>query len=106
MTITFTDIHWRNSDDSDVFNIHAIKSITLKDGIVTIEGTSGKFAAPFYGLTYGGGITHYEFVTVHPYYHKEYISIAIFVDTAKVCVVSHSSNVPAWFENKCNNYCI
>lgn len=57
MKTTFTNINWRNLDDSNVFNMHAIKSIELDtdSNIVTITCATNTFSAPFYGLTYGGG---------------------------------------------------
>lgn len=103
--ITFTDIHWRNSDDSDVFNLHAVNSIELNPtkNVVTINCAAGKYQAPYYGFTYGGGVVHAEFTTKHPY-EDRYISIAIFEFNGAVCVASHSDNVPAWFKNKCKNF--
>ena len=105
MQITFTKIHWRSQDDSDVFNMHAIKSIMLDTacGIITIEGTTNTFSAPYCELTYGGGFTHFELLTKHPYENR-YINIALFESTNAVCVANHSSNVPKWFEYKCNTY--
>ena len=72
MQITFTKIHWRSQDDSDVFNMHAIKSIMLDTtrGIITIEGTTNTFSAPYCELTYGGGVTHFELLTKHPYENR------------------------------------
>ena len=106
MKISFTDIHWRNQDDSDVFNMHAIKSMTLDTttSILTIEGTTNTFSAPFCELTYGGGVTHFELLTKHPYETGEYINIAVFESTNAVCVAHHSHHVPTWFENKCKTH--
>ena len=108
MKVTFTDIHWRNSGDSDVFNMHAIKSITLegmKQGIITIEGVSNTFKAPYCDLHFGGGIDHYELTTVHLYDYEYFINIAIFEN--KVCIASQTqSSVDTWFKNKCKNFCI
>ena len=53
MKVIFTDINWRNSEDNEVFNISNIKSITLegmKNGIITIEGESNTFKAPYCNL--------------------------------------------------------
>ena len=107
MKTTFKNISWRNSDDSDVFNMHGIRSIELDSdrSIVTITCATNTFSAPFYGLTYGGGVTHWEFTTAHPYNKGEYIEIAILESTSKVCVARHRETVPSWFENKCKNYC-
>lgn len=106
MKTTFTNINWRNSDDSNVFNMHAIKSIELDtdSNIVTITCATNTFSAPFYGLTYGGGVTHWEFTTKHPYSIGEYIEVAIFESTSKVCITHHCGQVPAWFEYKCKTY--
>ena len=41
MTITFTNIQWRNDNDKNIFNLNALKSISLEgldSGIVTIKG--------------------------------------------------------------------
>lgn len=106
MQITFTNVHWRNQDDSNVFNMHAIKSMTLNtnNSILTIECATNTFSAPFCELTYGGGVTHFELLTKHPHEIGEYINIAVFESTNAVCVAHHSHNVPAWFENKCKTY--
>ena len=106
MHITFTDIHWRSQDDSDVFNMHAIKSMTLdtNNSILTIECATNTFSAPFCELTYGGGVTHFELLTKHPYEAGEYINIALFESTNAVCVAHHSPKVPTWFEHKCKKY--
>ena len=104
--MTITDIVWRNQNDSDVFNLHALISITLSDlesGIVTIEGLSGRFKAPFCQLHLGGGFTHLEFLTKHPYQQGEYINIAVF---DKVVAIAHCPHccVPGWFDHKCRTY--
>lgn len=106
MKITFTNINWRNSDDSNIFNMHSIKSIELDTdvNIVTITGTTNTFSAPFCSLSYGGGVTHWEFTTKHPYSIGEYIEVAIFESTSKVCIAHHCGQVPAWFEYKCKTY--
>ena len=108
MKLTFTDISWRNNDDSEVFNMHAIQSVELDtdNDIVTIVGATNTYKSPYSGLTYGGGVTHFEFTCMRPYATGEYISIAIFEATSKVCVAHHCGKVPAYFENKCKNFCI
>lgn len=108
MKITFTDIYWRNNDDSEVFNMHAIRSVELDtdNSIVTIVCATNTYKSPYYGLTYGGGFTHFEFTCMHPYAFGEYIEVAIFEATSKVCVAHHCSKVPDYFENKCKNFCI
>ena len=106
MKITFTDIRWRNSDDSDAFNMHALQSIELQgltDGIVTIECATNKFQAPFCNCRTISALPRLEFVTKHPHYDS-YIQIAIF-DSGKVAVVAESERVvPEWFKNKCKNF--
>lgn len=105
MKVTFTDIEWRN-DDAEVFNLHAIKSITLEgmdSGIIEIECAAGKFKAPYCNLRYGGGVNHFELLTKHPYEIGTYINIAIFENV--VCVAHCSrSCVPEWFDYKCRTY--
>lgn len=107
MKVTFTGIHWRNQEDSDVFNLHAIKSITLegmKQGIITIEGISNTFHAPYCDLHFGGGVDHYELITAHPYEPNCFINIAIFENV--VCVASvNQGTVDDWFKNKCKRFC-
>ena len=107
MKVTFTDINWRGNDDSDIFNIHAIKSITLEgmeNGIITIEGIAGTFKAPYCKLHFGGGVSHYEIVTNHPYDVDWFLNIAIFEN--KVCVANAvQSAVDDWFRNKCRKFC-
>ena len=106
MKAIFTDIHWRNHDDSEIFNIHAIKSITLEGmetGIITIEGVCGIFRAPYCNLSFGGGIAHYELVTNHPSDTNWFLNIAIFEN--KVCVADAvQSAVGKWFKDKCKNF--
>jgi len=108
MKIRFTDIHWRNNDDSDVFNMHAIQSVELDTdkSIITIVCATNTYISPYYGLTYGGGVTHFEFTCMHPYRFGEYIEIAIFEATNSVCVAHHCGEVPDYFKNKCKNFCI
>ena len=106
MKTIFKNINWRNSDDSDVFNMHAIKNIEFDtdNRIVTITCATNTFSAPFYGLIYGEGLTHWTFTTMHPYNVGEYIDVAIFESTSKVGIAHHCGQVPAWFENKCKTY--
>lgn len=106
MKVTFTDIQWRNNDDMDVFNAHALESIELEgleSGIVTIKCAANTFKAPYCDLTFGGGFTHYEFKTKHPFEIGAYILIAIF--SGRVCV-AHCDNVliKPWFDYKCRTY--
>lgn len=108
MKLTFTDVSWRNSDDSDVFNIHAIKSIELdtKENIITIVCACGTYKSPYCNFTYGGGVTHYEFTAMRPGCNKiEYINIAIFENTNKVCVAAGPTKVPKWFAIRCKWFC-
>lgn len=103
--IHFENIHWRNSEDSSVFNIHAIKEIILdgmSQGIVTIKGETNTFVAPYYKLSFGGGIEHFSFVTKHPYEMGNYIEIAIFEN--KVCVCEANKTQEPWFEYKCRTF--
>jgi len=103
--ITFTNINWRGNSDKEVFNIHALKSITLdglNQGIVTIEGASGRFKAPYYKLYFGGGVEHFTFITQHPYKIGEFVEIAIFEN--KVCVIPANNKQESWFEHKCRTY--
>lgn len=106
MIITFKNIQWRNTDDSDVFNIHALRSIKIDtdNNVVIIVGATNTYKLPFYGLTYGGGIKHFEFTAMHPYDFGKYIEIAIFESTNKVAVTTHASTVPSWFANKCKAF--
>lgn len=101
MKVTFTDLHWRK-DDADVFNIHALNSIKLEgmdSGVVTFYGAAGTIFLPYCNLHYGGGVSHFEFTTRHPYNVDEYINIAIFENT--VCIAPCSKAcVPEWFKNK------
>lgn len=107
MKVTFTDIAWRNNDDSEIFNLHALKSITLEgmeSGIITIECANGVFKAPYCKLQFGGGVSHYEVVTNHPYDVDWFLNIAIFEH--KVCVVDAvQSAVEEWFRKKCKRFC-
>lgn len=107
MKVTFTDVNWRNSEDNEVFNISNIKSITLegmKNGIITIEGESNTFKAPYCNLHFGGGVEHYELTTSHPYDCSHFINIAIFEN--KVCIANAvQSTIDEWFKNKCKNFC-
>jgi len=107
MNITLTNIRWRNQEDSDVFNLHSIKTITLDtdNRIVTIEGTTGKFQAPYCNLTFGGGYTHFEFITKHPYEIGEYLEIAVFESTNKVAIAPASSaTVNPSFDYRCRTF--
>ena len=106
MKTTFTDINWRNNDDMNIFNLHALKSITLDgftSGVVTIEGVSGKFQAPYYDLTFGGGVDHYEFKTKHPYQIGEYLFIAIF-DGKVATAHCESYLVNSSFQYRCRTF--
>ena len=107
MKVTFTNINWRNSEDSEVFNISDIKSITLEgmeNGIITIEGIAGTFKAPYCKLHFGGGVAHYEIITNHPYDVNRFLNIAIFEN--KVCVANAvQSAIDDWFRNKCRKFC-
>lgn len=107
MKLTFTNIQWRSIDDSDIFNMHALRSIELDtdNNIVTINCATNSYKSPYYGMTYGGGVTHFEFTAMHPYDFGKYIEIAIFESTSKVCIANHCGKVPAFFENKCKNFC-
>lgn len=103
--ITFTNIRWRNQDDSDIFNMHALKSIKLdgmKQGIMEIECAYNTFKAPYYQLHFGGGIEHFTFVTKHPHKIGKFIEIAIFDD--RVAVVPANYTQEPWFEYKCKTY--
>ena len=107
MTITFTNIQWRNNNDKDIFNLHELKSISLEgldSGIVTIKGESGVFKAPYCGLTLVGGVSHFELTTKHPSKIGEYIYIAIFDE--KVAIAHCQSDcVYPWFDYKCRTFC-
>ena len=107
MKVTFTDINWRNSEDNEVFNISNIKSITLegmKNGIITIEGESNTFKAPYCNLHFVKGVEHYELTTSHPCDCSYFINIAIFKN--KVCIADVTqSSIDEWFKNKCKNFC-
>lgn len=101
MKVTFTDLHWRK-DDADVFNIHALNSIKLEgmdNGVVTFYGAAGTISLPYCNLHYGGGVSHFEFTTPHPFYTGEYINIAIFENTVCIAQCSESS-VPEWHKYK------
>lgn len=108
MKITLTDVHWRNSDDSDVFNIHGIQSIELDEnsGIVTITGATGIYKSPYCHLTYGGGITHFEFTCMRPYSAiLEYINVAVFQHNGVVAVACGPKHCDSWFEHRCQTAC-
>ena len=108
MKTTFTEIHWRSSEDSEKFNLHAVKSITLdgmKNGIMTIEGVAGDYKAPYCNLHFGGGIDHFEVIIPHPYDCEYFLELAIF--DGKVCVTKAvQSLIENWFKAKCKNFCI
>lgn len=103
--IAFTDIRWRNQNDSDTFNMHALESIKLdgmEQGIVEIKCTCNTFKAPYYKLRFGGGIEHFTLITKHPYEIGKFIEIAIFEDC--VAVVPANNTQEPWFEYKCRTY--
>ena len=106
MKVTFTDVHWRNSDDSDMFNIHAIQSIELDidKSLVTIVGATGTYKSPFCHLTYGGGVTHFEILCMHPFHMGEYINIAIFEYKGAVCTAHYSGSIDGWFDYRCRTF--
>jgi hypothetical protein len=108
MKAIFTDIHWRNSDDSDVLNMHAIKSIELENGICTITCATGIYKSPYADLTFGGGVEHISFVVMIPYSKTlEWMEIAIFTSSSKVAIVPHSKYKEGhWFYNKCKRFCV
>lgn len=104
MKVTFTEIYWRNTEDSEVFNMHALESITLEGagtGILTIECEYGVFQAPYCDLRFGGGVEHFELTTAHPYWNGRFINIAIFEN--KVCI-RKAFPVEAWFKSKCEAF--
>lgn len=108
MNLTFTDIHWHDNETSSIFNMHAIKSITLdtdKD-VVTIECINNTYKSPYCNFKYGGGITHYEFTCMHPYNINSYIAIVIFEFNGHVRVINESLSIPEYFKNKCKYFCI
>ena len=108
MKITFTDVHWRNQDDSDVFNIHGLVSIELdtEKSIVTITGTQGVYKSPYCHFTYGGGVTHAEFTCMNPYAaFLEYIDVAVFEHKGRVAVAAGPKKVDSWFDYRCQTYC-
>lgn len=103
--IQFTNINWRNSEDRKIFNICDIVEIVLdgmSQGIVAIKGTTNTFVAPYYKLSFGGGIEHFSFVTTHPYSIGSYIEIAIFENKVAVCEANKTQK--AWFEHKCKTF--
>ena len=104
MKVKFTDIYWRNTEDSEVFNLHALESITLKGagtGILTVKCEYGVFQASYCDLRFGGGVEHFELTTVHPHDCGHFINIAIFEN--KVCI-SEAIPVEAWFKSKCEAF--
>lgn len=105
MKITFKDIRWRHREDSDVFNIHGIKEISLdfESKEIYIKGVVG-YIAPFCDFHYGGGISHFELTTLHPYEIDTYIQIAIF-DSGVVAICSaNKASVPAYFRTRYGGY--
>lgn len=103
--ITFTNIRWRNQNDSDTFNMHALESIKLdgmEQGIVEVKCACNTFKAPYYKLRFGGGIEHFTLITKHPYEIGKFIEIAIFDDC--VAVVPANDTQEPWFEYKCRTY--
>lgn len=102
MKVTFTDIRWRNHEDSQYFNLHAIKSITLdgtEKGTITIDCIAGVFKSLYCNLSFGGGVPHYDLVTN---YGDDFISLAIFEN--KVCIAP-AAYVPEWFKKECKFFC-
>lgn len=103
--ITFTNIKWRDSNDANIFDLDALRSIELdglSQGIITINCICGKFKAPYYKLRFGGGIDHFTFITKHPNEIGKYLEIAIFDDV--VAVVPANDVQDGWFEYKCRTY--
>lgn len=108
MKITLTDIRWRKQEDSEVFNFHAIQSIELDEDthVVTIVGTYGTYKSPYCNLTYGGGVTHFEFTCARPYVaFFELINIAVFQHKGFVAVAAGPKHCDAGFEYRCRTYC-
>ena len=106
MKITFNDIKWRKDYDSDTFKIGVIKTIELDvdEHVITIVGDSYTYKSPYCELTYGGGVTHFELLAMHPHTFGDYINIAIFEHGGSVAVAYHSLTVPNYFENKCKTF--
>jgi hypothetical protein len=106
MKITFTEVHWRNSDDSGIFNIRTIQSIELNtdNSIVTVIGDTGKYKSPFCNLTYGGGLPHFKILCYHPYHMGEYINLTIFERNGAVCVTPYSGELDGWFDYMCRTF--
>lgn len=104
MKVKFTDIYWRNTEDSEVFNMHALESITLEGagtGILTVKCACGVSQAPYCDLRFGGGVEHFELTTAHPHECGRFINIAIFEN--KVCI-REALPVEAWFKSKCEAF--
>lgn len=108
MVLTFTDLVWRSSDDSDTLNLHAIESIRFsgdeRSGIVTIQCTAGVFTSPYYRLSFGGGLPHFECTIRRPYELDRFCNLVIF-DNGRVCLNYTSGyGLPKWFTDYCHRY--
>lgn len=107
MKSVFYNIRWRNEDDKEVFNLHALESIELdfETKIVTIKCAAGRYQSPFGNYRYGGGVAHLSFTCAKPYSTEfEGIEIAIF-DNGRVAVVNEAV-VPSWLKAKFRTFCI
>lgn len=103
--ITFTNIHWRNLNDRNIFGNGELKSLGLngmEQGIIEIECACNIFKAPYYKLHFGGGIEHFTLITKHPYEIGKFIEIAIF--DGCVAVVPANDVQEPWFEYKCKTF--
>ena len=107
MIITFTDIRWRNKDDSDVFNMHAIQSIALdtEQGTVKITCATNSYKSPYCDFQFIGALPRHELTAMHPYEQNRYINTATFENGRVAVVPLINEHVPNWFENKCKRFC-
>lgn len=105
MILTFTNIHWRNQDDRDVFNMHAIQNIVLdtEQRTVKITCATNSYKSPYCDFQFIGALPRHELTAMHPYEQNHYINIVIF-ENGRVAILP-LNHVPAWFENKCKHFC-
>lgn len=107
MIITFTGVQWRNSDDCDVFNMHAIQKIELNiaEGTITITCATNSYKSPYCNYSFIGALPRHELTAMHPYEQNRYINIAIFENGRVAVIPLINEHVPNWFENKCKRFC-
>lgn len=108
MKITLSNIRWRNQDDSKIFNIHSLRYIELDldNNVAIFYGVGGLiYRTPFCELTFGGGVTHFEFTCLRPFHTGEFITVAVFEQNGVVAVASRTPFKEGhWFLEKCKRF--